>query len=555
MLARIRATAVAGCDPTIMGIGPVPATRKALSRAKLSVEDLKIIESNEAFAVQALSVARELGSTTPASTSTAARWRSAIRWGRPGLHHRQGGAAPRAGGALPGHPVHRRRPGHRHHPGSGLSGREGTSDMDIKSAAVIGSGVMGGGIAAHIANAGIPVLLLDIVPDAARAEGGDRSAVQGGAGPPREGRAGRLHARRNARLVTPGNIEDDLGKLAEVDWIIEAVVENPAVKADLYRKLDAVRKPGSVVSSNTSTIPLTALVAGQSEAFARDFLVTHFFNPPRTCGCWRSSPASARGPERRRGVAVRRRPAGQGRGGLQGPARLHRQPHRHLLDPERRQRRFRFRPDGGGGRRRPRPAPGDSKTGVFGLLDLVGLDLMPHVATSLLATLPPDDAYRAIHRDPELFGRMIADGYTGRKGKGGFYRVNKAAAAGEGGDRPRHRFLPPTIKPALASLDAARAGLPALVAHPDKGGAAPARAWRRCHTRPGWCRRSPTTSWRSIRPCAWLQLDLRPLRADRPARRRLAGRGAGRGRAAGAGALRRPPDGPSTGSRTAGFNT
>ena len=114
---------------------------------------------------------------------------------------------------------------------------------------------------------------------------------------------------------------------------------------------------------------------------------------------------------------------------------------------------------------------GIPKTGVFGLLDLVGLDLMPHVAKSLLATLPPDDAYRAIHRDPELFGRMIAEGYTGRKGKGGFYRVNKA-----GGGRVKEAIdlatgsYRPTVKPALASLAAARAGLPALVAHPDKGG-------------------------------------------------------------------------------------
>ena len=345
--------------------------------------------------------------------------------------------------------------------------------MDIKSAAVIGSGVMGGGIAAHIANAGIPVLLLDIVPDAAKAEGGDRSAVAKAAldrlvkAEP----AAFMH-RRNAKLVTPGNIEDDLGKLAEVDWIIEAVVENPAVKADLYRKVDAVRKPGSVVSSNTSTIPLTALVAGQSDAFARDFLVTHFFNPPRymrlleVVAGERTRPeavaAVSRFADVRLGkgvVACKDRPGfiANRIGTFWIQSAVNAAFDFGLTVEE---------ADAVLGR--PMGIP---KTGVFGLLDLVGLDLMPHVAKSLLATLPPDDAYRAIHRDPELFGRMIADGYTGRKGKGGFYRVNKA-----GGGRVKEAIdlatgsYRPTVKPALASLDAARAGLPALVAHPDKGG-------------------------------------------------------------------------------------
>ena len=379
--------------------------------------------------------------------------------------------------------------------------------MDIKSAAVIGSGVMGGGIAAHIANAGIPVLLLDIVPDAARAEGGDRSAVARAALDrlAKAEPAAFMH-RRNARLVTPGNIEDDLGKLADVDWIIEAVVENPAVKADLYRKVDAVRKPGSVVSSNTSTIPLTALVAGQSEAFARDFLVTHFFNPPRymrlleVVAGERTRPeavaAVSRFADVRLGkgvVACKDRPGfiANRIGTFWIQSAVNAAFDFGLTVEE---------ADAVLGR--PLGIP---KTGVFGLLDLVGLDLMPHVAKSLLATLPPDDAYRAIHRDPELFGRMIADGYTGRKGKGGFYRVNKAGGGtGEGGDRPRHRRLPPD-RQAGARQPRRRQGRAAGArGAPGQGRPLrPARArWRRCPTRPGWCRRSPTTSWRSIRPCA-----------------------------------------------------
>src|SRR4051812_45892296 len=155
--------------------------------------------------------------------------------------------------------------------------------MEIRSAAVIGAGVMGSGIAAHIANAGIPVFLLDIVPqDVKDGRGNDRSIVARTAIERmlKTDPAPFMH-KKNANLVTPGNIEDDLEKLADVDWIVEAVVENPKVKSDLYARLDKVRKVGSVVSSNTSTIPLKNLIEGQSERFAEDFLITHFFNPPR----------------------------------------------------------------------------------------------------------------------------------------------------------------------------------------------------------------------------------------------------------------------------------
>ena len=84
-----------------------------------------------------------------------------------------------------------------------------------------------------------------------------------------------------AKLITPGNLEDDLAALADVDWIIEAIVEEPSVKQDLYARLEPVRRPGSIVSSNTSTIPLAYLTRNLPESFRRDFLITHFFNPPR----------------------------------------------------------------------------------------------------------------------------------------------------------------------------------------------------------------------------------------------------------------------------------
>ena len=150
--------------------------------------------------------------------------------------------------------------------------------MDIKKAAVIGSGVMGMGIAAHLANAGVEVLLLDIVPEGAEdrdilAKSAIEKALKTEPAP--------FMSKRFARLVTPGNIDDHLAQIADVDWIIEVVIERLDIKSALYKKIDAVRKPGTLVSSNTSTIPLKDLVEGQSDGFKADFLITHFFNPPR----------------------------------------------------------------------------------------------------------------------------------------------------------------------------------------------------------------------------------------------------------------------------------
>ena len=150
--------------------------------------------------------------------------------------------------------------------------------MEIRRAAVIGAGLMGGGIAAQIANAGIPVDLLDMPAK----EGRDRDAIAGGALERmlRIEPAPLMH-RDNAQLIRPGNIEDHLDRLKEADWIVEAVVENLAIKQSLYRRLAAIRKPNAIVSSNTSTIPLKALSEGLPADFAASFAITHFFNPPR----------------------------------------------------------------------------------------------------------------------------------------------------------------------------------------------------------------------------------------------------------------------------------
>src|SRR3546814_15191573 len=140
--------------------------------------------------------------------------------------------------------------------------------MAIKQAAVIGAGVMGAGIAAHLANAGVPVLLLDIVPE----DTDDRGALARGAV------ARMLKAdpapfmwQRAANLVTPGNLEDDFERLADCDWIVEAVLEDPEVKRDLYKRLEGVRKDGHIVSSHTSTLPPQLLTEGLHDSSAPDF--------------------------------------------------------------------------------------------------------------------------------------------------------------------------------------------------------------------------------------------------------------------------------------------
>ena len=156
---------------------------------------------------------------------------------------------------------------------------------NIQRAAVIGAGIMGAGIAALLASAGVPTLLLDIVPP--DAQGSADPAVRnkfalGGIERALKARpASAFFSARAAQLVTPGNTEDDLDKLAGVDWIVEAIVEEIDAKRDLFARIEKVRKPGTIVSSNTSGLPATMLLEGRGEEFRRHFLITHFFNPVR----------------------------------------------------------------------------------------------------------------------------------------------------------------------------------------------------------------------------------------------------------------------------------
>ncbi|MDR4949190.1 3-hydroxyacyl-CoA dehydrogenase/enoyl-CoA hydratase family protein [Neobacillus cucumis] len=162
----------------------------------------------------------------------------------------------------------------------------------IKKAAVLGSGVMGSGIAAHLANIGIPTLLLDIVPrelskeEAAKgltlADKQVRNRISSqNIQKLMKQKPAPLTSKKNLALIEAGNLEDDLIKLKDVDWIIEVVVENLNVKKQVFEKVDQYRKPGSIVSSNTSGISVEAMVEGRSDDFKKHFLGTHFFNPPR----------------------------------------------------------------------------------------------------------------------------------------------------------------------------------------------------------------------------------------------------------------------------------
>jgi len=340
---------------------------------------------------------------------------------------------------------------------------------DIKKVAVFGAGVMGAGIAAQVANAGIPVVLMDIA-----AEGGNPSAIAEGAVARllKTDPAPLMH-KRNARLITPGNIDDDMDLIADCDWIIEAIIERLDLKQSLYAKIEAARKPGSIVSSNTSTLPLGVLTDGMADSLKADFLITHFFNPPRYL---RLLEVVAGEHTRAEALAAVRRFGDHGLGKTIVPCKdtpgfianrigiywlqcgVVRAMDEGLTIEE---------ADAVMGR----PA-GIPKTGIFGLLDMVGLDLMPHVLGGMAGALPETDPFHEVFREPELIKRMINDGYTGRKGKGGFYRlkpdtrdrIKEAVDLGTGRYRTADKPKPDSVAAAK------KGGLKALLEHSDKTG-------------------------------------------------------------------------------------
>jgi 3-hydroxyacyl-CoA dehydrogenase len=339
--------------------------------------------------------------------------------------------------------------------------------MAINKVCVIGAGVMGSGIAAHVANAGVSALLLDIVPAGAT----DRNVLAKTAVERLlKNEPAAFMSKSSAKLVQVGNVEDDLDKLAECDWIIEAVVEKLEVKHALYRTVDAARKPGSIVSSNTSTLPLSLLMQDMPSNLQRDFCITHFFNPPR----YMRLLEVVAGPQTRAdavaevtnfadvklGKAVVNCNDTPGfianRLGVFWIQCALNAATEFGLTVE----------DVDAIMGKPCGFP---KSGVFDLLDIIGLDLMPHVDAGLRLALPATDAYVQMPAGFPLMNKMIADGLTGRKGKGGFYRLNR-----EGGKKEKqvidlqsgdYRALRKTTLESASSKN-----LHALVTHEDRGG-------------------------------------------------------------------------------------
>src|SRR6202040_2380173 len=150
----------------------------------------------------------------------------------------------------------------------------------IHKVAVLGAGTMGARIAAHFANAGVPSYLLDIVPPDAGGAARNKIATAG-LEAAKKSKPAAFFEPSLARLVTVGNFDDDLKRLAEVDWIIEAVVENLEIKRGLLKKVEAVRRPGTIITTNTSGLPVGKIAEGFSDDFRRSWFGTHFFNPPR----------------------------------------------------------------------------------------------------------------------------------------------------------------------------------------------------------------------------------------------------------------------------------
>lgn len=347
--------------------------------------------------------------------------------------------------------------------------------MTIQKVAVLGSGVMGSGIAAQVANAGVPVVLLDIVPK----DASDRNMLAKGAVEKmlKADPAPFMH-KRNAKLITCGNLEDDLDKLKDCDWIVEVVLEDIAVKHATYAKIAKYRKGDAIISSNTSTIPLEKLTETSDANFKKHFMVTHFFNPPRymrllevVTGKDTDQKAAARvrdfcDRQLGKGVVVCHDTPGfiANRLGVYWLTAGINEAIKQNVSVE----------IADAVMSKPVGIP---KTGVFGLLDLIGIDLIPKLATSLLSTLAKDDAYRALHIDHPFIHEMIKAGYTGRKGKGGFYRLNPDPAAKKEKQSLKlsaaafaETMYAKSDKVSLASVDAGKQGLRAVVETNDAGG-------------------------------------------------------------------------------------
>ena len=363
---------------------------------------------------------------------------------------------------------------------------------EIRRAAVLGAGVMGSGIAAHLANAGIPVLMLDIVPPTFTdkdAELGltesdprfrNRFALTGLDGI-KKSKPAALYSKRFLPLIEVGNFEDDWEKLADCDWIVEVVVERLDIKQQVFGRLEEVRKPGAIVSSNTSGLSIEGMTEGRSDDFKKHFLVTHFFNPVRYMKLLELVAGKETSPEImdfftefgrfRLGKGIvfgKDTPNFVGnRIGVYGIVSTL----RHMMEMD-------YQVDevdaitG--------PAMGHPGSATFGTSDLVGIDVMAHVINTI-AEGCPDDEERDLFTVPDFVKAMIADGALGRKtkAKGGFTGIQKNPDGSKtklvldwktGERRPKTSYKYPSLGKARKTHDV-RTRIKDLVEADDRAGA------------------------------------------------------------------------------------
>src|SRR5271169_643263 len=293
----------------------------------------------------------------------------------------------------------------------------------IHKVAVLGAGTMGARIAAQFANAGVPSYLFDIVPADADGPGRNKIAAAGLEAAKKSKPAAFMEPSL-ARLVTVGNFDDDLKKLAEVDWIIEAVVENLDIKRTLLRKVEAIRKPGTIVTTNTSGLPVGKIAEGFSDDFRRSWFGTHFFNPPRYMRLLEIIPTPDADPAAIAAIAhfcdVR---LGKGvviakdtpnfignRIGAFSVLNVIRLMQEMDLTIE--------EIDALTGQ-----AVGWPKSATFRTIDLVGLDILGHVVGNMTANVHDE---RSELKLPDFYVQMLDRKWLGDKTKGGFYKKVKS---------------------------------------------------------------------------------------------------------------------------------
>jgi len=288
--------------------------------------------------------------------------------------------------------------------------------MEIKKVVVIGSGTMGSGIAAHLCNANIPVTLLDLKTEISEKA---RERIYKSKPP-------LLLDKSKINNINTGNINDDFHVVKDADWIVEAVVERIDIKHNIYQKIFKERKKGAIVSSNTSSIPIKVLSQNLSNEEKKDFCITHFFNPVRYMGLLEIVKNENNDlkkindlkkfceEELGKGAIICNDTPGflGNRIGVYAMQIAMTEAFKLKLSIEEADAIF----------GRPMGIP---KTGVFGLYDLIGIDLMADVLKSFIKELPQTDPFHIVAKEIPLVKQLIENGYTGRKGKGGFYRMNK----------------------------------------------------------------------------------------------------------------------------------